>query len=50
MFLELLPDDQTWVTVCPKHVDHDHHTIELTDEVKEIPFDTLHHLIEELAE
>jgi hypothetical protein len=50
LYFERLPNNDVWVVVCDKHADHDHATVELTDDVKQIPTETLSHLADELAE
>lgn len=47
--MERLEIDDVWVVTCDKHVNHDHATVELTNQVKQIPVETLDHLADELG-
>lgn len=50
MYLEYMERDGVWVVVCDKHADHSKATIELTDEVKDIPVETLSQIKDDLLE
>lgn len=41
LYYEYMSRSDTWCVVCEKHVDDDKPTVELTDDVKQIPVGTL---------
>lgn len=52
MFMEYMENapEPNWQVVCEQHVREENPHIELTEEIKELPAETLTHIKDELAE
>jgi len=50
LYFEYMDHDDSWVPVCVKHIRDDRHNIKITDEMKDVRFDVMTHIKDELTD